>query len=140
MLFVFGLTGALVAAGRATDPTAVPIPTAWLIHARTPVELFSLLAAGLAMGIASTWAKPRWFKFPILALEATAAGLLSFYFLSMSFLPEPRLQVAVGESFPAYELLDQDRQLRRYPLPDSARTDGVYARNRALYIFYRGDW
>ena len=59
-------------------------------------------------------------------------GLLSLYFLRLSYLPEYELKVALGEPFPAYSLLDQDATPRHY--------DAHSARSAALYVFYRGDW
>jgi hypothetical protein len=131
LVLVFGLVATLITAAMAIDPTVTPLPVSWLIHARTPVGVLVILAAGLSMGLASTWRNPRWFKFPVVGLEILGAGLFSFYFLSMSFLPERTLDIAVGDSFPAYELLDQDRASHQYPSLES---------HRALYIFYRGDW
>ncbi|MFT4570932.1 MAG: hypothetical protein ACI8TX_001829 [Hyphomicrobiaceae bacterium] len=139
-VIVFGLFGLLVAAAKAGNPTDLPLPTSWLIHARTPIGLLAVLAAGVSLGLASVWRAPRWFKFPVIALEIGAAGLLAFYFLSMSMLPDRTLGIGVGDTFPAYTLADQDGVLRRYLPPGTARTDEFHARNRALYIFYRGDW
>ncbi len=140
LALVFGVFGLLMAAAGASDPSALPIPTSWLIHARTPVGLLALVASGVALGVLSLFRRPRWFKIPIVAAEVAAAGLLGFYFLDMSFLPERTLGVAVGDSFPAWELPDQDGRLRRFPQPEGTTGTTIRARNRALYIFYRGDW
>lgn len=138
---VFGLFALLIAAAMSSDPTAWPLPVSWLIHQRIPVAILAILAAGVILGLASLWRAPRWFKFPVVALEMAAAALLTFYFVDGSFLPDHTLRVAVGEPFPAYELRDQDGKLRQYAAARPGDGGGrEFAGKRALYLFYRGDW
>ena len=132
IVIVFGLAALLVTAAGAPDPGASLLPVEWLIHRRTPVALLGLLGAGVALGVTSTVRRPRWFKFPALAAELAVAGVVAFYFTSMSFLPEHSLGVATGDAFPAYTLVDQDGVERSHPAAGGGK--------RALYIFYRGDW
>lgn len=140
IVLVFGLFGLLLVAAMAPDPTTASLPVSWLIHERTPVALLALLAVGVVLGLASLWQAPRWFKFPVVALEAAAAGLLTFYFLSGSFLPERTMEIAVGDPFPSYSLPNEDGRLLRYVSAGADALGRPFAGKRALYIFYRGDW
>ncbi len=139
ILLVFGSFALLVAAAGADDPGASLVPVSWLIHARVPYALFAVLGTGVALGVASALRRPRRLVYSIVTLEVLAAGLLVYYFAGMSFLPPHSLSVAVGDPFPSYSLLDQDRTPRVYEAA-TVEGSGTPVRKRALYIFYRGDW
>ncbi|MEM7410943.1 MAG: hypothetical protein AAF430_11965 [Myxococcota bacterium] len=103
-----------------------------IIHARVPWFVLLPMWGGLALGIGSLVRRRPWFAWPVVGVEALLVGLVSVYILQLSQLPPSTLQVAVGDPFPAYSLLDQD-EIRH------ARTEGE-TRPPELYIFYRGDW
>lgn len=137
-ILVFGLFGLLIAAATADDPTKVPVPVDWLIHERIPVAMLAILAAGAVLGLTSR--ARGWIKFPVVALEVAAAGLLTFYFTSQSFVPVPAPRIAVGDRFPSWTLPDQDGVVRRYVAEGLGETSAAPHPGRALYLFYRGDW
>lgn len=137
-LTVFGLFGLLLAAAMSDDPTRIPIPTDWLIHERIPVALLALLGAGVLLGL--TAPARRWIKFPVVALEVVAAGLLTFYFTTESIGTAPAPKVAVGEPFPSWTMPDQDGVVRRFVADGLGETTAAPHPGRALYLFYRGHW
>lgn len=103
-----------------------------MIHARIPWLLLSALALGSALGIASIVRRRAWYKYPVVGVELLLSGLLTWYFVSLSFLPPHELRIDSGEPFPAYTLRDQDGRLHVVAAGESRRP--------ALYVFYRGDW
>ncbi len=103
-----------------------------MIHARIPWLLLAAALGGAGLGVASLVRSRRWYKWLVVPVEVGLAGLLTFSFGSMSFLPEHRLALSVGDPFPAYSLVDHDGELRAVEPARSGRA--------ALYIFYRGDW
>ncbi len=137
-ILVFGLFGLLVAAATADDPTKLPLPVDWLIHERIPVAMLAVLGAGVVLGVTSR--ARRWAKFPVVALELVAAGLLTFYFTTQSFGTAPAPRIAVGEPFPSWTLPDQDGVVRRFVAEGLGETIAAPHPGRALYLFYRGHW
>ena len=130
-LMVFGTVGMILAnLGAADDELRLGFQQ--MIHARIPWLLLALLWGGSALGIAAILRKRTGYRFAVLGLELAFTGLISFYFLSFSFLPAHELAVGVGDAFPDYALLDQDGRLHQ--------VDASTQREPALYIFYRGDW
>ena len=103
-----------------------------MIHARVPWLLLGAAVGGAALGVVSLVRARRWYKWAIVPVEIALAGLLTFYMLDMSWLPEHQLALSVGDPFPAYSLVDHDGNPR-------AMNEGG-PRSRALYVFYRGDW
>ena len=103
-----------------------------MIHARIPWLLLAAALGGAGLGVASLVRSRRWYKWLVVPVEVGLAGLLTFYFVSVSILPEHRLALSVGDPFPAYSLVDHDGELRAVEPARSGRA--------ALYIFYRGDW
>ena len=129
-LLVFGTVGWLVTAMRPSDDLVPGFEQ--IIHANIPWAVLLALWIGGALGVAALVRRRRWFSWGLVAVELLLVGLVSFYFLRASWLPEHELAVGVGEPFPAYQLLDQDGTLQ-------SSVVGV-PREPALYIFYRGDW
>jgi hypothetical protein len=103
-----------------------------MIHARVPWLLLAAAVGGAALGVVSLVRARRWYKWAIVPVEIVLAGFLSWYMLDISWLPEHRLALSVGDPFPAYSLVDHDGNPR-------AMNEGG-PRGRALYVFYRGDW
>ena len=103
-----------------------------MIHARIPWLLLAAAVGGAGLGVASLVQSRRWYKWGVVPVEVGLAGLLTFYFLSMSFLPEHRLALSIGDPFPSYSLVDQEGVLRAVEPAKTGRA--------ALYVFYRGDW
>ena len=130
-LLVFGTVGVILTNLSAQDGE-LHFGFQQIIHARIPWILIGLVWAGCALGIASWLRKRARYKVALLALELPLVALVSWYFLSYSFLPPHDLAVRVGDPFPAYALVDQDGKLRQW--------DPSTARKPVLYIFYRGDW
>jgi len=130
-LLVFGTVGVILTNLSAQDGE-LHFGFQQIIHARIPWILIGLVWAGCALGIASWLRKRARYKVALLALELPLVALVSWYFLSYSFLPTHDLAVRVGDPFPAYALVDQDGKLRQW--------DPSTARKPVLYIFYRGDW
>ena len=130
-LLVFGTVGVILTNLSARD-SELDFGFQQMIHARIPWILLGLLWTGCALGIASWLRKRARYKVALLALELPLVALVSWYFLSYTFLPPHELAVRVGDPFPAYTLLDQDGELRNFE--PSTTTEP------ALYIFYRGDW
>ena len=129
-MLVFGIVAWLVWSLAPSDSLRLGFEQ--IIHARVPWLILLPLWGGLCLGVASLFRKRPWFSWPIVGVETLLVGVVSWYILSFSMLPPSTLQVAVGDPFPAYSLLDQD-EVRH------ARTEGEAA-DPALYIFYRGDW
>jgi hypothetical protein len=132
MLLVFGAVAVFVGNMMVSEQGALGFGYEQMLHARTPWLLLMALLGGAGLGVASLVRSRRWYKWGIVPIEVLFAGLLTFYFTSMSFLPEHRLTLSVGDPFPAYALSDQDGNLHR------SASNGPRA--PALYIFYRGDW
>lgn len=132
ILLVFGAVGMFVGNIAASEQGQLGVGFEQMIHARIPWLLLLPLLGGSALGVVSLVRRRRWYKWGIVSVEVFFAVLLTWYFMSFSFLPEHRLALAVGDRFPAYALLDQDGNLHR--------VDAGAPRRRALYIFYRGDW
>jgi hypothetical protein len=103
-----------------------------IIHANVPWLILATLWLGGGLGIAAAIRRGRWFIYPVVVFELLLVGLVSFYFLRISWLPEHLLAVGVGDAFPTYQLADQD--LRQHEAAIGT------PREPALYIFYRGDW
>jgi len=129
-VLVFGVVAWLFSSMEADDALIPGFEQ--LIHAPVPWGILGLLWLGGILGIAAALQRRRWFVYPLVGLELLLVGFVSFYFLQISWLPDHRLNVAVGDAFPAYQLVDQDEQ----PQVMAASTP----REPALYIFYRGDW
>jgi len=130
LALVLGTVAWFVLGAQGSSPTA--LGTEQLIYARIPWLALGALALGCGLGVWALLRRRRWYAWGVVGLELVLSGLLGFYFLSVSFLPEHGLAVAVGDSFPRYALADQDGQLRS--------NEGAAPQRRALYIFYRGDW
>ena len=130
-LLVFGTVGVILTNLSAQDGE-LHFGFQQIIHARIPWILIGLVWAGCALGIASWLRKRARYKVALLALEVPLVALVSWYFLSYSFLPPHDLAVRVGDPFPAYTLVDEDGELWQ--------ADPSTPREPALYIFYRGDW
>lgn len=129
-LLVFGTVGWLL---TAMSPSEELVPGfEQIIHANIPWLVLVSLWVGGALGIAALVRRRRWLSFGIVGVELLLVGLVSFYFLRISWLPEHELAVGLGEPFPAYELVDQDGKLHASAID--------VPREPALYIFYRGDW
>ncbi len=129
-LLVFGAVGWLLTSLAPSAELALGFEQ--LIHAPIPWALLATLWIGAGLGLAALVRGRRRFAIPIVGLELLLVGLVSFYFLRFSWLPEHTLALDVGESFPAYSMLDQDEALHTVPAGGP--------RAPALYIFYRGDW
>lgn len=129
LVLVLGTVAWFVLGAQGTSPSS--LGTEQLIYSRIPWLALGALALGCGLGIWALLRRRRWYAWGAVGLELVLSGLLAFYLLSLSFLPEHGLAVAVGDSFPRYALADQDGRLRS--------NDGT-PRSRALYIFYRGDW
>lgn len=128
---VFGAV-AVVVGNLAGNPTSLGFGFEQMIHARIPWLLLGSLAAGCGLAIASLVRRPSVYKYGVLGLELVFAGLLGWYFLGVSFLPEHGISVRVGDPFPAYSLPDQEGRIH------TAGASGH--RSPTLYIFYRGGW
>jgi hypothetical protein len=129
-LLVFGTVGWLLTAMSPSDELVPGFEQ--IIHANIPWPVLVSLWVGGAIGIAALVRRRRWLSFGIVGVELLLVGLVSFYFLRISWLPEHELAVGLGEPFPAYELVDQDGKLHASAID--------VPREPALYIFYRGDW
>ena len=130
-LLVFGTLGLIIANVGAEDGEPL-LGLQQMIHARIPWLLLAPLWAGCALGIASVVHKRTWPKVAVLGLEGGLTALVSWYILSLSFLPPHGLTVQAGDSFPAYALVDQEGELHS--------VESSLLGEAALYIFYRGDW
>ena len=132
ILLVFGTVALFIGNVQVSEGGGLGVLHDQMIHARLPWLLILAPVAGAGLGVWSLVRQRRWYKWGIVPVEILFAGLLVFFFTSMSFLPEHRLALAVGDAFPSYSLPDQDGILR------VAETGAD--RRPALYIFYRGDW
>ncbi len=93
--------------------------------------IVAALLLGAGLGIASLVRARRGYKWAIVPVEVFFV-FLSWYFISLSFLPEHRLALSVGDAFPSYSLVDQDGELHS--------VQSATGRSPTLFIFYRGDW
>lgn len=134
IVMVLGTFGLVVWNMWVSDTGQEGIGVAQMIHAPLPWLVIVALVVGVMIGIASLWAKPRWYKWPVIALECFVAAVMLWYVTTFSWLPDRELAVAVGDTFPAYSLPIHDGSLREF----TAGNDRDLARR--LYIFYRGDW
>ena len=132
VVLVLGAVGVFVGNAVVSEEGRLGFLFEQMIHARMPWLLLAAAVGGAGLGVASLVQSRRWYKWGIVPLELALAGLLIFYFASMSWLPEHRLALSVGDPFPAYALVDQDGVVRAVEPTRSGRA--------ALYIFYRGDW
>ena len=129
-LLVFGTVGLIVAnLGEDGEPL---LGIQQMIHARIPWLLVAPLWAGCALGFASVVHKRTWPKVAVLGLEGALAALVSWYAVSLSFLPPSELTIRSGDVFPTYALVDHEGKLQ------SVESSALGA--SALYIFYRGGW
>jgi hypothetical protein len=103
-----------------------------LIHARIPWVVLAALWLGGALGVWAAIRSGRWPSWLLVGVESVFVALLSAYFLSISWLPISQIEVELGDTFPAYSLVDQDGVTR------TGAAGGP--RQPALYVFYRGDW
>jgi hypothetical protein len=129
-LLVFGTVAWLLMSVQPSDQLVSGFEQ--IIHANVPWLILASLWLGGGLAIAAAIRRRRWFIYPVVVLELLVVGLVSFYFLGISRLPEHPLAVGVGDAFPSYQLVDQDRR-------EQAAVAGA-PREPALYIFYRGDW
>lgn len=130
LVLVLGTVAWFILGVQGSSP--LPLGTEQLIHARIPWLALGALALGCGLGMTALLRRRRWYTWGLVGVELVLSGLLGFYFLRVSFLPEHTLAVIVGDRFPSYALADQDGVLRS--------NEGDVPRTRALYIFYRGDW
>lgn len=131
VLLVFGTVGVIFAHMGAQDGE-LRFGFQQMIHARIPWLFLLTLWSGCALGIASFVRQRRAYKYPVLGLEIAATALVSWYFLSFSYLPPHELAVQVGDPLPSYELVDHEGGLQRVEVSTP--------RKPVLYVFYRGDW
>jgi hypothetical protein len=132
IVLVFGTVAVFVGNVAVSQQGELGFGFQQLIHARIPWLLVVPPLVGAALGVWSLVRARRWYKWVIVPVEVFFAALLTWYFTSFSFLPEHHLALSVGDAFPSYSLVDQDRQ--RHTV--EAATD----RRPALYVFYRGHW
>ncbi len=132
LVLVLGAFGVYIGNAIVSEQGQLGLGFEQMIHARIPWLLLAAALGGAGLGVASLVRSRRWYKWLVVPVEVGLAGLLTFYFVSMSFLPEHRLALSVGDPFPAYSLVDHDGELRAVEPARSGRA--------ALYIFYRGDW
>ncbi len=132
ILLVFGTVALFIGNLQVSEGGGLGVLHDQMIHARLPWLLILAPVAGAGLGVWSLVRQRRWYKWGIVPVEILFAGLLVFYFTSMSFLPEPRLALAGGDAFPSSSLPDQDGILRVAETGADQRP--------ALYVFYRGDW
>ena len=132
MVLVLGAFGVFIGNVMVSEQGQLGLGFQQMIHARIPWLLLAAALGGAGLGMASLVRSRRWYKWLVVPVEVGLAGLLTFYFVSISFLPEHRLALSVGDPFPAYSLVDHDGELRAVEPARSGRA--------ALYIFYRGDW
>jgi hypothetical protein len=131
IVLVFGALGVFVGNAMLSEQGELGFGYEQMIHARIPWLLLSALFLGSGLGLWSLVRARRWYKWAIVPIEVAVAILLTVYFTNLSFLPEHRLAVSIGDRFPSYELPDQDGELHTFRST---------ANRPALYIFYRGDW
>ncbi len=129
---VFGAVGVFVGNIVASEQGQLALGYQQMIHARIPWLLILSAVGGAGVGIFSLVRARRWYKWGIVPVEIFFAALLTWNFASVSFLPEHRLALRVGDPFPAYSLVDQDGKLQTSQAAAPGRP--------ALYVFYRGDW
>ena len=132
LVLVLGAFGVFIGNAIVSEQGQLGLGFEQMIHARIPWLLLAAALGGAGLGVASLVRSRRWYKWLVVPVEVGLAGLLTFFFASMSFLPEHRLALSVGDPFPSYSLVDHDGELRTV---EPARTGRA-----ALYIFYRGDW
>ena len=132
IVLVFGAVGVFIVNVAVSNQGELGFGFQQMIHARIPWLLLAPTLAGAGLGLYSLVRARRWYKWPIVPVEIFFAGLLTWYFTSFSFLPEHKLALEVGDSFPSYSLVDQDGKLHSFESSSDGRP--------ALYIFYRGDW
>src|ERR1700720_3785817 len=116
----------------------------WMgIHDRIPWPAFALLAVAmlapvggirLALRLDSPHAKMGFGLFAFLACVVVGMGGGRFisYAMRGTLNPPYKLNIAVGERFPAFALLDQNRATHRGPVPADADATLIYV--------YRGDF
>ncbi len=131
LAFVFG-TLAVLALNMETTTGTLHFGYEQMIHARIPWLVLASLGVGCVLGIASIVRGRAWYKYPVVGVEILLSGLLTWYFVGLSFLPPYELQVRIGDPFPAYSLPDQNGRVHA--------VGASVPRPPALYIFYRGDW
>ncbi len=132
MLLVFGAVAVLMGVVAGSEQGELRFGFEQLIHARIPGLLLASLVGGAALGVVSLVRVRRWYTWAVVPVEVFFAAILSWYFLSFSFLPAHQLALSVGDAFPSYALVDQDGKLHR--------VEAATPRRPALYVFYRGDW
>jgi len=132
IVLVFGAVAVFVGNIAMSSQGQLGIGFEQMIHARIPWLLLAALLPGAGLGIWSLVRARRWYKWAIVPVEVFFAVLLSWYFISFSFLPEHRLALSVGDAFPSYSLVDQDGELHS--------VQSATERSPTLFIFYRGDW
>ena len=123
---------AVVFGGAAFSGAELPMGFQQLIHARIPWLLLGLLWTGSGLTLYSLITKHRWSKYLAVVPALAVTGLLSWYFLGVSWLPDYEAKYTVGAPFPSYSLPDQNG--------DTHTVLASTPRRPALYIFYRGDW
>ena len=129
---VFGAVAVFIGNIAASEQGTLGLGYQQMIHARIPWLLIVSALGGAGIGIFSLVRARRWYKWGIVPVEIFFAALLTWYFASVSFLPEHRLALQVGDPFPGYSLVDQDGKLQT--------SQSATPRRPALYVFYRGDW
>ena len=132
MLLVFGAVAVSVGAGAGSEQGEFLFGFEQLTHARIPWLLLGPLIGGATLGVISLVRSRRWYMWGVVPVEVFFAVLLTWYFVSFSFLPTHGLALSVGDAFPTYSLIDQDGKLHQ--------VESATRRRPALFIFYRGDW
>ncbi len=131
IVLVFGAVAVLVGNVVMSDQGQLGLGFEQMIHARIPWLLVAALLLGAGLGVASLVRARRGYKWAIVPVEVFFAVFLSWS-ISLSFLPEHRLALSVGDAFPSYSLVDQDGELHS--------VQSATGRSPTLFIFYRGDW
>ena len=131
-ILVFGAVALFSAAMLMSDSGALAPGYAWMMRGGLPWPLIAPLIVGTALGVVSLRGVRSAARIGTVGVEAVATGLLLYLFTSMSVLPAHQLNIATGDSFPAYSLTAQDGSVRSF-------TPGTVG-PPSLYVFYRGGW
>jgi hypothetical protein len=103
-----------------------------MMYARAPLIVFGPLALGCALGVLAALRQPSRTAAAAVAVEVLVAAGLAWIFLAYPFAARPTLRIAVGDRFPAFDLLDHRRTPVRFR-PGEGHAP-------AVFVLYRGDW
>ena len=103
-----------------------------MIYARAPLVVLAPLALGCLLGVVAVIRQPSRGAAAVVAAELLLSAALTWIFVAYPSEARPTLRIAVGDRFPAFDLVDH----RHTPV----RFRPGEGHGPTVLVLYRGDW